>query len=397
MKILTFDERRVALGLRWFTRRSSGTWRGQARRIAHRLEWSGPLAVAERTGPILQLGLAPHAASLPSGVCALAPAGAASEAGDLLVIARLDTSTGWILAVRQGHILVHGDRVVPWDERASVLDELRAHLDDPRTVIEEDAERARSLLETFSRASGPCLKTLGLRPWRMGTWGPVLLAVMAAGVLLVPGSGSRQGSRPQSPSPGAAAHRAFLRLWREGRSPEVWKRICLRPLLALPLVLRGRALKAITCTPGGLVARYRRFEEIPWTLSSSPSPAPAGGRGIVTRRASVPAWRPIPWAGSFRTPARTDAEIDGLLALVGQPPVRSSWRACLGHRHGLPTRLRRLRCRSVRVPLGHEPEARLRLLLRALAPAADVRVRRLVARLSPPSWTLEVTLYAEVP
>jgi len=394
MKILTFDGRRVALGLSWFARRPSGSWRGQARGLARRLEWSGPLAVAERPGPIAQLGLAPHDASLPSGVRALAPAGAATEAGDLLVVVRLDTSTGWILAVRRGHILVHGDRVVPWEERAPVLEELRAHLDDPRTLVEEDAQQAQSLLETFSRASGPCLKTLGLDPWRIRTWGPVLFAVLAAGALLVPGSGSRQGRRPPPPSPGAAARRAFLRLWREGRSPAVWRRLCLRPLLALPLVRRGRALEAITCTPEGLVARYRPLEEIAWNGLPSP-PAPADGHGIVTRRVSVPPRSPLPRAESLRTPVRADAEIDGLLALVGRPPSRSSWRTCLGRRRGLPTSLARLRCRSVRVPLGHDPEARLRLLLRALVPAADVRVRRLVARLSPPSWTLEVTLYAE--
>ncbi len=396
MKIVALGDRRVALGLTWFGRTPSPTARRQARRLARRLQWDGPLVFAERPGPIAQLGLTTHGASLPPGARALAPACVTTDEDDLLVLLRLDDETGWVLAARRGNILVHGDRIVPWEERTPVLEELRAHLEEPRTVVEDDPERSQALLETLARTQAPCLETVGSRPWaRRGRW-LALLPLTAACVLLVRGLGFPLNGRPRPPSPALAARLAFLRLWREGRSPAAWRRACLQPLLALPLVRRDRELVALDCTPDGLVVRYRPLAAGPLTAQPS-SFAQRGRPGVVTLAAPRRPWGPLPLPADLNTPAKTDAGIGRLLALAGVHPDRAPWRPCLDLRGDLPEDFRRLRCRPLRVRLRREPEARLRLLLRALAPLPAVRVRRLVAHLSPPSWTLEATLYAENP
>ncbi len=396
MRIITLDDRPFALGLLWFGRASSGAGRRQARGLARRLGWNRTLVFAERSGSVAQLGLAPRDVSLPGKVGALAPACVATDAGDLLVRLRLDDTTGWILAVRRGHVLVDGDRVVPWEDHARVFEELRAHLEEPRTVIEDDRERSRSLLKTLVREPAPSLETLVFPPWtKRGRW-IAALPLVAACVFILHSWSSRPAPHRRALPPTAAARVAFLHLWREGRSPRTWRRLCLRPLLALSLVRRGRKLETLTCTTEGLVARYRPL--VSSLLSaSSPTHGDRRGEGTVSKSAPKHPWASLPHPLTLSAPAIADGRVARLLAVVGLSASRTFWRPCLDPHVGRPERFLRLRCRSLRVRMRREPEARLRLLLRALTPAATVRIRRLVARLSPPSWTLEATLYAEQP
>ena len=395
MKIVTIGNQHLAFGLTWFGRRPARSARHQARNLGHRLRRDEASVVfAERRGPIAQLGVAPEAVTLSREIRALAPACVAEGEGDLLVLLRLDEETGWILAVRQGIILVHGDRIVPWTERARTFEELQIHLENPRTVVEEDPARARDYLRTLSCKTAPRLESVRLRPWEPQRRWLFALPMVALCVLLAYGLDSSPTHVPRAISPVHPGRLALLHLWRHGRSPGAWQRVCLAPLLALPLVRHGRELQTLHCTPDELVARYRAPLGLPKPVLRRPRPGRTGSRSVIVRDLVHPR-EPAPAPARLNTPGVTDRQVTRLLAILGLRAAPTAWRPCLGPNQARSPGFERLRCRRMRVTLTREPTARLRLLLSGLSSARAVRIRRLVARLSPPTWTLEGMLYAE--
>ena len=395
MKIVTIGNRHLALGLTWFGRRPAHSARHQARNLGHRLHKDEASVVfAERKGPITQLGVAPEAVPLTRETCALAPACMAESEGDLLLLLRLDEETGWILAVRQGIILVHGDRIISWTDRARTFEELQIHLENPRTVVEEDAASARDYLRTLSCTTAPRLESVRLRPWEpQGRW-LFSLPLVALCVLLVYGLDSSPTHVPRTIPPVHTGRLALLQLWRNGRSPGAWQRVCLAPLLTLPLVRHGRELETLHCTPNELVARYRAPLGLPKAVLRRPRPERIGSRNVIVRDSARPR-EPAPAPARLNTPGGTDRQVARLLAILGLRAAPTAWHPCLKPNQARSSGFERLRCRRMRVTLTREPTARLRLLLSGLSSARAVRIRRLVAHLSPPTWTLEGMLYAE--
>lgn len=384
MKLLTLGNRTVAIGLLWFVRNRELPPRRQARSLMSALAWKKRVVMAIRSGtnPQLGIGILPKYTS--RRLYALAPLLTRSD-GDHLFLFRLDAGSAWLLAIRRGTILVHGDRIISWSDRDLVMEEFGSHLDNPTIKVIEEAETATLFLSSCLTKT-PSTRLVSPRSRTEAYWALTALSIVMTTLFFVPSPWST-GTSPKLTHEAATTYWKFQfeRLWYQGHSPHFWQEQCLPKLLGLDIFSKGDVLTRAICHTDILAAHYRSVST-----------------GIAAREHSTRFVKSyLAWhannAGLPKTllsPERATVVIRRALQTMKVHVTFGPWRHCVSGSHPLPSPWNHYRCRRVRIVFHHDAPLRLELLLHTLRFLPSLRINVISVHFRH-SWSLQGRLYAQ--